>query len=209
MSATQPDDDKHELVSNLRSVRDRARESPDPRATLPPRIEETKPMEPLPTSTSTTAAEKSVSSPGRAELNASWNVADAPPQGFLGKLVSPLTRLVQRVLVGPLVERQVQMNSAQVRFDNEVIEYVDARLDRMTRHYDNVLGRHGKRMEEIDERHLILQRELIRHVHDLVERIEFVFESAETNHLHVDGALRETREELRDIAKRLETLAAP
>jgi len=64
-------------------------------------------------------------------------------------------------------------------------------------------------MEEIDERHLILQQELIRHVHDLVERIEFVFETAETNHLQIDGALRETREELKDLTKRLETLAAP
>jgi len=45
-------------------------------------------------------------------------------------------------------------------------------------------------------------------VHDLVERIEFVFETAETNHLQIDGALRETREELKDLAKRLATLSA-
>ena len=151
---------------------------------------------------------ENVSSPARDDLNSLWNVASAKPQGFLGALVSPFRRLLQRFALGPVVERQVQMNSAQVRFDNEVIEYVDARLDRMTRHYDRVLGLHGKRMEEIDERHLILQQELIRHVHDLVERIEFVFETAETNHLHIDGALRETREQLKDLAKRLETLAA-
>lgn len=97
------------------------------------------------------------------------------------------------------------MNSAQVRFDNEVIEYLDARLDRIERHYDEVLGLHGKRMEEIDERHRILQQELIRHVHDLVERIDFVFETAETNHLQIEAVLRETRDELRELAKRLET----
>ena len=151
-------------------------------------------------------ASDNASSPARDDLNALWNVASAQPQGFLGRL---FRRFLEHFALGPVVERQVHLNSAQVRFDNEVVEYVDARLDRMGRHYDRVLGLHGKRMEEIDERHLILQQELIRHVHDLVERIEFVFETAETNHLQIDGALRETREELKDLTKRLETLAAP
>jgi len=111
-----------------------------------------------------------------------------------------------RFALGPVVERQVQMNSAQVRFDNEVVSYIDTRIDRMTSHYDQVLGLHGMRMEEIDERHLILQQELVRHVHDLVERIEFVFETAETNHLQIDGSLRETREQLRELVARIEAL---
>ncbi len=152
-------------------------------------------------------ASENLSSPARDDLNSLWNVAHAKPPGFLGKLFSPWRRLLQRFALGNVVERQVQMNSAQVRFDNEVVEYMDARCDRIARHYDRVLGLHGKRMEEIDERHLILQQELIRHVHDLVARIEFVFENAETNHLQVDGALRETREEVKDLAKRLEALA--
>ncbi|MGH9389926.1 MAG: hypothetical protein ACRD1Z_09945, partial [Vicinamibacteria bacterium] len=108
--------------------------------------------------------------------------------------------------LGPVVERQVRMNSAQVRFDNEVVRYVDTRFDRMSRHYDRVLGLHGQRMEEIDERHLILQQELVRHVHDLVARIELVFEAAEQNHLYLEGTLRETREELSRIAERLASL---
>ncbi len=99
------------------------------------------------------------------------------------------------------------MNSAQVRFDNELVRYLDERLDRMSRHYDEVLGLHGRRMGEIDERHLILQEELIRHVHDLVERIEFVFESAEQNHLYLEGMLRENREELQRLSDRLASLA--
>ena len=105
-----------------------------------------------------------------------------------------------------LVERQVEMNSAQVRFDNELVQYADERFDRMSRHYDRVLGLHGRRMEEIDERHLILQQELIRHVHDLVARIELVFEAAEQNHLYLEGTLRETREELSKLSARLEAL---
>jgi hypothetical protein len=201
------DDERRELVEHLRSVRDEARDAPQDRPSLPERAAPARRAEAL-TKIADSKETKGFSSPAREQLNASWNVADATPQSFLGKLIWPLRRFVRRIAVGSLVERQVQLNSAQVRFDNEVIEYVDARLDRMGQHYDRVLGLHGKRMEEIDERHLILQQELIRHVHDLVERIEFVFESAETNHLQVDGALRETREELKDLVNRLENLPA-
>jgi hypothetical protein len=106
-----------------------------------------------------------------------------------------------------VLDRQIQMNSAQVRFDNELVRYLDERLDRMSRHYDQVLGLHGRRMGEIDERHLILQQELIRHVHDLVERIEFVFEAAEQNHLYLEGMLQENREALQRLSTRLSELA--
>ena len=209
MSPTEPTEaeQQRELVNSLRSVRDEARDARETRPSLPEQVDATKTTAALPKFAVEDTSEN-VSSPARDDLNSLWNVSGAKPQGFLGKLVSLFRRHLQRFALGPVVERQVQMNSAQVRFDNEVIEYVDARLDRMARHYDHVLGLHGKRMEEIDERHLILQQELIRHVHDLVERIEFVFETAETNHLQIDGALRETREELKDLAKRLATLAA-
>jgi hypothetical protein len=55
---------------------------------------------------------------------------------------------------------------------------------------------------------LILQQELVRHVHELVKRIDFVFETAEQNHLYLEGMLRETREELSSIAQRMEELSA-
>ena len=38
---------------------------------------------------------------------------------------------------------------------------------------------HGRHMGEIDERHLILQEELVAHVHDLVKRIDLVLAEAE------------------------------
>ena len=199
------DDQKRELVDSLRSVRDDARDARETRPSMPKQADTTK-TTPALSKIAVDDASENASSPARDDLNALWNVASAQPPGFLGRL---FRRFLQRFALGPVVERQVHMNSAQVRFDNEVVAYVDARLDRMGRHYDRVLGLHGKRMEEIDERHLILQQELIRHVHDLVERIEFVFETAETNHLQVDGVLRETREELKELAKRLETLAPP
>jgi len=105
------------------------------------------------------------------------------------------------------VEQQAEMNSAQVKFDNQLVEYVDERLDRISAHYDRLLGLHGKRMEEIDERHLILQQELIQHVHDLIKRIDFVFETAEQNHLYLEGFLREVRDEAQSLADRLDRLS--
>ena len=153
------------------------------------------------------------SSPSRDELNALWDlesVLEQRPEGAAARLLSPLRSLLQRVLrfaLGPIIERQTQVNSHQVRFDNEFVAYIDERLDGINRHYDEILGLHGKRMQEIDERHLILQEELIRHVHDLVQRIEFVFESAEQNHLYLEGMLREQREELSRLKKRLDSAA--
>jgi hypothetical protein len=125
--------------------------------------------------------------------------------------MSPLRRPLRRLLRfawGPLINRQEELNSAQVKFNNELVEYIDARLDRISAHYDHMLGLYGRRMEEIDERHLILQQELVRHVHELVKRIDFVFETAEQNHLYLEGMLRETREELSSIAQRMEELSA-
>jgi hypothetical protein len=199
---------KEDVVAGLRSAREEARLEPDESskpAPYPVGTASSKPLPPL----ETRETEGQLASPDREALNSLWNVADAAaerPAGALARLLrplrSPLARLV-RFALGPLVERQVRMNSAQVRFDNELVRYVDERFDRMSRHYDRVLGLHGRRMEEIDERHLILQQELIRHVHDLVARIELVFEAAEQNHLYLEGTLRETREELSRIAERL------
>jgi hypothetical protein len=164
-------------------------------------------LEPL----SRTTADEAPASPDRKSLNEQWNVArafDAPPRGLLGRLFAPLRKPIQRVIryaLGPFVEHQVEMNSAQVQFDNDIVAYMDERMDRLVAHYDHVLGQHGKRMEEIDERHLILQQELIQHVHDLVKRIDFVFETAEQNHLYFEGFLRELREELGELASRMES----
>ena len=95
-----------------------------------------------------------------------------------------------------------------MKFDNEFVDYVDKRMDHLSTHYDQILGLHGKRMEEIDERHLILQQELIQHVHDLVKRIDYVFETAEQNHLYLEGFLREIREELVELRARLSTASS-
>ena len=208
-----PGDDalKREVADALRQIRDQAREKPAPPAQLPGLDSPRATAEPLASLPQGQAPPAPVS-PGRELLNQRWDVSRAlaePPAGSLGRALGFLRRPLQRLVrfaLGPLVERQVELNSAQVRFDNEMVSYLDDRLDRMTSHYDGLLGLHGRRMEEIDERHLILQQELIRHVHELVKRIEFVFENAEQNHLYLEGGWRELRDEVRSLAVRLEGL---
>ncbi|HJS72659.1 MAG TPA: hypothetical protein VJ921_00120 [Vicinamibacteria bacterium] len=206
----EPGDEREELVKGLRAVREEARLQPDERVKPGPYSIGSQGANPLPP-LEARASEALPRSPDRESLNRLWNVADSTtePGGALARLFSPLRvplRRLARFALGPVVERQVEMNSAQVRFDNDLVRYADERFDRLSRHYDYVLGLHGRRMEEIDERHLILQQELIRHVHDLVARIELVFEAAEQNHLYLEGSLRETREELSKIEARLVSL---
>jgi hypothetical protein len=196
---------KQQVSGALRDVRARARSEAKLEGELPVQREHElahKKLGAIPSDTPTEPPR----SPDRNQLNALWDVAralDTPPQGRLGRLLEPLRRPILRVVrfaLGPFVEHQNEMNSAQVRFDNDIVSYMDERMDRLAAHYDQMLGLHGKRMEEIDERHLILQQELVQHVHDLVKRIDFVFETAEQNHLYLEGFLRELREELQRLA---------
>ena len=199
------------IIEEIKDLREEARRKADRGPELPPYGTDPLPRRALPPLESPEIM-ISADSPDREELNEIWDVSQAlteRPVGLWGRLFFPfrgaMHRLV-RLALGPLIERQVRMNSVQVRFDNELVSYLDERIDRISRHYDGILGLHGKRMEEIDERHLILQQELIRHVHDLVQRIEFVFESAEQNHLYLEGMLRETKEELERLVERLERI---
>ena len=209
MSAAENDEPlRAKVASEVRALRDEARKVSAERPELPAQTADTPapaPLEPLRNRPVAAAP----SSPDREILNRVWNVTEAPRrrEGLLLRTFrAPLRRLVQFAM-GGVVDRQIEMNSAQVKFDNELVEYLDARLDRISQHYDHVIGLHGKRMAEIDERHLILQQELVRHVHDLIQRIEFVFETAEQNHLYLEASLRETRDELASLLKRLEAMA--
>ena len=66
-----------------------------------------------------------------------------------------------------------------------------------------MLGLHGRHMGEIDERHLILQEELVTHVHDLVRRIDLVLAEAERGRLGLERDLRELRDRARQLEERL------
>jgi hypothetical protein len=90
-----------------------------------------------------------------------------------------------------------------VQLDNEILAYIDARLEATHRHYDDVLGIHGRHMGEIDERHLILQEELVAHVHDLVRRVDLVLSEAERGRLGLEFALKDLRTRVERVEERL------
>ena len=133
--------------------------------------------------------------PDGGAVNTSWDVSKAPSGGLLG-------RVVRRVLT-PLVNAQVAWNAQQVRLDNAILDYIDARLDSTHRHYDGVLGIHGRHIQDANERHLILQEELVAHVHDLVKRIDLVLGESERGRLSLEFALRDVRHRLSQIEERL------
>ena len=131
--------------------------------------------------------------PDNAALNAGWRVRDALGGGGWRRLLARgLGRVLARVL-----DAQESFNSRQVQFDNAILDYIDARLSATHRHYDDVLGLHGRHMGEIDERHLILQEELVAHVHDLVRRIDLVLAEAERGRLGLERDLRDVRDRAR------------
>jgi hypothetical protein len=97
----------------------------------------------------------------------------------------------------------VAFNSRQVQLDNQLLEYVEARLSATHRHYDEVLGQYGQHIADANERHLLLQRELIVHVHDLVKRIDLVLSESERGRLSLDTGLREVRTRLLALEERV------
>jgi hypothetical protein len=137
--------------------------------------------------------------PDNAALNEGWRVRDTLGGGGWRRLLARgLGRVLARVL-----DAQESFNSRQVQFDNAILDYIDARLTATHRHYDEVLGLHGRHMGEIDERHLILQEELVTHVHDLVRRIDLVLAEAERGRLGLERDVRELRDRARQLEERL------
>ncbi len=177
-------------------VRDRALLEPDPRSPLPPPAPVRTPerMPPL----TEPEAPPEPPRPDNSALNAMWRILDAPRRSLRGILGRFRGRGA-----GPALQRQQDFNARQVQFDNELLAYVEARLDATHRHYDRVLGLHGDHMGEIDERHLILQEELVAHVHDLVKRIDLVLGQAERGRLGLESALKDLRARVAGLEERL------
>ena len=136
--------------------------------------------------------------PDGSAVNALWRAEPPPRRGLPGLL----SRLLDRVL-GPRHAAQVAFNAKQVQLDNELLAYVDARFAATHRHYDEVLGRVGRHLGESDERHLILQEELVAHVQDLVKRIDLVLSEAERGRLAHAHALEDLRARLARLEERL------
>jgi hypothetical protein len=190
-------EERERAAAELRRIRETVREqallatpAPERAEPLAPRRAEASPVEP--------AAEPGAALPARPDgtgVNASWDVSKAPAGGALG-------RLARRAL-SPLVGAQVAWNAEQVRLDNAILDYVDARLEATHRHYDHVLGIHGRHIEDANERHLILQEELVAHVHDLIQRIDLVLGESEKGRLSLEFALRDVRHRLERLEERL------
>lgn len=187
-------DEREAVAERLRKIREEVRERSllDPPQLAAPATPRTAPaLDPLPPAPAPVAPER----PDASEVNAAWDTGRAPLRGWLGGL---LRRALQ-----PFVDAQVAYNAKQVQLDNRLLEYLDRRFDATHRHYDQVLGVHGRRMEEIDERHLILQEELVRHVHDLVKRIDLVLAEDERGRAGLEAALRDVRRRLQRIEEQL------
>jgi hypothetical protein len=125
--------------------------------------------------------------------------AEAPPRrGPLRRLAA----LVERLLA-PSLEAQRRFNAAQTRLDGELVEYLHARLASTHRHYDRLLTEQGRRLDDVDERHRQLERELVAHVHDLVARIDLVLSEANREKLALAFALEQTRARLAELEQAL------
>jgi len=137
--------------------------------------------------------------PDNADLNELWALRSALDQGGLRRVVARgLGRLLAR-----LIDRQEAFNSRQVQFDNALLDYIDARVQSTHRHYDAILGIHGRHMGEIDERHLIMQEELVAPVHDLVKRLDLVLGESERGRLGLEVELRDIRRRLLRLEEQL------
>ena len=100
-------------------------------------------------------------------------------------------------------EAQVKFNSDQVQLDNALVSWTAEHFAATHRHYDAALAGMQKRMDDIDARHRELERELIRHVHEMARRIDVVLGEGEKGRVSHEAALRSIRERLRDIEEKL------
>ncbi|HWW95390.1 MAG TPA: hypothetical protein VN375_18620 [Vicinamibacteria bacterium] len=191
-------EEEERLAQRLRRVREAVRERAllerEPGTVLPPALPPRTP-EPLPKAPAP-APEAAPPPPDPAAVNALWRAEPpAPPRSLWGRLVARLLRA--------RLEAQVAFNARQVQLDNEILAYLDARFAATHRHYDAVLGLTGRHLAEIDERHLILQEELVAHVHDLIQRIDLVLAEVERGRVSGESALRDVRARLRLLEERL------
>jgi len=195
------DEERAQVAAELRRVREAVRERAlherDPASALPTsRVVKT--PEPVP-AVEARAPEPPPARPDTAPVNAGWR-AEAPPAP--GGVRGLARRLLESTLGGHFAAQR-DWNAQQVQLDNALLEYVDARLAATHRHYDAVLGGVGRHLGEVDERHLILQEELVAHVHDLVKRIDLVLAEGERGRVSAAHALADLRERLALLEERL------
>ena len=189
-------DDREDVAEQLRRVRDEARGRARPaRDTAPepapgPGLPPVKPPS-RPGPQTVEASPPPPAPPDARPVNAAWRAEGEPSRGLSGHV----RRLLERLL-HPRFEAQRAFNSRQVQLDNEMLEYLEKRSAATHRHYDRLLGELGRRLDEADERHTILEKELVGHVQELVHRIDLVLTDGSRGRLGLEFALEEVRERL-------------
>ena len=100
-------------------------------------------------------------------------------------------------------QAQARFNSDQVQLDNALVSWTAEHFAATHRHYDAVIALMQKRMDEIDTRHRELEKELVRHVHEMARRIDVVLGEGEKGRVSHEAALRSIRERLKALEEKL------
>ncbi len=138
-----------------------------------------------------TADASVAATPDATAVNASWRAEPPATAGWRGLAARWLTRLL-----APRLEAQRRFNAAQVQLDNQLLRYLDERMAIVQRHDDRLVSELVRRQDEIDERHRQLEHELVRHVQDLVTRIDVVLAESSRDRLALVHGLEEARARL-------------
>ena len=201
-------DERERVAEELRKIRDSVRDQALHQRTPEAVLGDARPVRTHGPATLPAASDAAPAPPARPDVGsvqALWDVrATAQPAGLKGRLA----RLARR-LVAPFVDAQASFNARQAQLDHDILAYVDARLEATHRHYDTVLGGYGRHMQDIDKRHLILQEEVVAHVHDLVRRIDLVLAESERGRLSLEVALRDLRARLEQALPESQRPRAP
>jgi hypothetical protein len=132
--------------------------------------------------------------PDAAPVNDAWR---AEPAGG-----GVIRRWLERAL-RPRLDAQVAFNARQAQLDNALLEWLPARFAATHEHYDRLHHAATRRMNDIDERHMLLQERLVVHVHELVRRIDFVLEASERSRLSAEAELKRLVARIEELEKRL------
>lgn len=100
-------------------------------------------------------------------------------------------------------EAQQGFNSKQVQLDNALVEWTSEHFAATHRHFDRLIDSMQRRMDDIDTRHRELERELVRHVHEMARRIDVVLGEGERGRVSHEAALRAVRDRLRALEEKL------
>jgi hypothetical protein len=134
--------------------------------------------------------------PSARAVNELWRAE--PPAG-----TSRAALVIERLLRARL-SAQRDWNAAQVRLDNEILRWVEERFASTHAHYDALLGALGRRLDDVDERHRRLEKELVAHVRELVRRTDLAAAEASRGRASLELQLDDLRARLERLERALD-----